>query len=97
MQRERSRAMPTVGIRQLRNKLSLYLKQVEQGKRIEVTNRGEVIALLVPAKLRKLDEKLLVLVEEGLASWTGGKPRGASQPVKGRGRSLSEIILEDRR
>lgn len=89
--------MPTVGIRQLRNKLSLYLKQVEEGKRIEVTNRGEVIALLVPAKQRKLDEKLLMLMEEGLASWTGGKPEGASHPVKGRGRPLSEIVLEDRR
>jgi len=89
--------MLAVGIRELRNKLSLYLKQVEEGKRIEVTNRGEVIALLVPAKGRKADKKLMALVEEGLASWTGGKPRGASHLVKGRGRPLSEIIIENRR
>jgi len=32
--------MAAVGIRELRNKLSLYLKQVEQGRWIEVTNRA---------------------------------------------------------
>lgn len=89
--------MPTVGIRELKNKLSFYLKQVQEGKRIEVTNRGELIALLIPAKKRKVDGALLALVEEGTASWSGGKPRGALHPVKGRGRPLSEIIVEDRR
>ncbi|GAG36343.1 unnamed protein product [marine sediment metagenome] len=89
--------MPTVGIRELRDKLSLYLKQVREGKRIEVTHRGEVIALLIPAKQRRVDKALLALVEEGIAAWAGGKPRGASHPVKGRGRPLSEIISEERR
>jgi prevent-host-death family protein len=88
--------MPAVGIRELKDRLSFYLKQVQEGKRIEVTNRGELIALLIPAR-RKVDKELLALVEEGIASWTGGKPRGASHPVKGRGRPLSELIIEDRR
>jgi|FaiFalDrversion2_1042247.scaffolds.fasta_scaffold10626_1 prevent-host-death family protein len=90
--------MITVGIRELRNRLSLYLKQVAEGQQIKVTNRGEVIALLIPAKGgKKIDKELIALVEEGLASWAGGKPQGASRPVKGRGRPLSEIIIEDRR
>lgn len=90
--------MATVGIRELRNRLSLYLKQVEEGKRIEITNRGEVIAMLIPAKGgKKIDKELIALVEEGVVSWAGGKPQGASQPVKGRGRPLSQIVLEDRR
>ena len=90
--------MAIVGIRELRNRLSRYLKQVEEGKRIEVTNRGEVIAILIPAKQKKkIDKELIALVEEGMASWIGGKPQGASQSVKGRGRPLSEIVIEDRR
>lgn len=89
--------MPTVGVRELRERLSLYLKQVREGKRIEVTHRGEVIALLVPAKRGGIDKALLALVEEGIAAWSGGKPKGASRPVKGRGRPLSELIVEDRR
>lgn len=87
----------TVGIRELRDKLSFYLRQVREGKQIEVTSRGEVIALLVPAKRGPVEKKLLALVEEGLASWNGGKPKGSARPVKGRGRPLSERILEERR
>ncbi len=89
--------MPRVGIRELRDKLSLYLTQVKEGKQIEITNRGEVIALLIPMKRKKVDKELLALVEERAASWTGGKPTGSPQPVKGRGRLLSELIIEDRR
>lgn len=86
-----------MGIRELKNGLSFYLKQVESGKQIEVTNRGEVIAPLIAAKRRKVDKEVLALVEEGMASWAGGKPSGSPRPVKGRGRPLSELILEDRR
>ena len=89
--------MAQVGIRELKNKLSLYLRRVERGERIEVTNRGEVIALLIPAKEGKVEKELLALVEEGIATWNGGKPKGASRPVEGRGRPLSELIVEDRR
>ena len=88
--------MITVGIRELKDKLSLYLKRVEQGAWVEVTNRGKVVALLIPARRRKAAEELLELVEEGLASWSGGKPQGSLQPVQVRGRLLSEMILEDR-
>ena len=89
--------MPSVGIRELRDKLSLYLTQVKEGKQIEITNRGEVIALLSPVKRRNLDKELLLLLEEGTASWAGGKPKGSSHPVKGHGRQLSELVIEDRR
>lgn len=88
--------MPSVGIRELRDKLSSYLTQVKEGKQIEITNRGEVIALLVPMERKKVNKELLALIEEGTASWAGGKPKGASCPVKGRGRPLSELISEDR-
>ena len=89
--------MPSVGIRELRDKLSLYLAQVKEGKKIEITNRGEVIALLTPMRRKKVDKELLSLVEEGIATWPGGKPSGTSRPVQGRGRPLSELIVEDRR
>jgi len=89
--------MSRVGIKELKNKLSAYLKRVESGERVEVTNRGEVIALLISAKRRKVNKEVLALVEEGTASWAGGKPLGSPRPVKGRGRPLSDVIIEDRR
>jgi prevent-host-death family protein len=86
-----------VGIRELKNRLSFYLKRVMSGERIEVTHWGKVIALLIPAKTNKPPTELLRLAEEGLASWDGGKPSGSSEPVKIRGQPLSELIFEDRR
>jgi prevent-host-death family protein len=42
--------MPKVGVRQLRNRLSQYVRQVRAGREIQVTNRGEVVAELVPPR-----------------------------------------------
>jgi len=89
--------MQKIGIRELRNKLSHYVNQVEEGKRYELTKRGEVIALLIPVQEEKMYKGLRALTEEGIAFWTGDKPKGASRPVKNRGRLLSEIIIQDRR
>ncbi len=40
--------MRSVGIRELRQQASKYLREVEQGETIEVTDRGRAVALLVP-------------------------------------------------
>ncbi len=37
-----------VGVRELRDRLSSYLARVQAGEQIEVTDRGQPIALLVP-------------------------------------------------
>jgi len=40
--------MTTVGVRDLKNKLSEYLRRVRRGESILVTDRGEVVAELLP-------------------------------------------------
>lgn len=40
--------MSRIGIRELRQKASEYLRRVEAGETIEVTDRGRPIALLTP-------------------------------------------------
>ena len=40
--------MRTVGVRDLKNKLSEYLRHVRLGERVLVTDRGEVVAELLP-------------------------------------------------
>lgn len=42
--------MEAVGIRELRQNLSVYLKKVEQGECFEVTDHGKPVALLSPRK-----------------------------------------------
>lgn len=40
--------MKTVGVRALKNNLSEYLRMANDGERLAVTNRGVVVARLVP-------------------------------------------------
>ncbi|HTW98927.1 MAG TPA: type II toxin-antitoxin system prevent-host-death family antitoxin, partial [Acidimicrobiales bacterium] len=40
--------MPSVGVRELRQRASELLRRVEQGEVIEITDRGRPVALLSP-------------------------------------------------
>jgi prevent-host-death family protein len=87
-----------VGVRKLRDGLSEYLARVKKGERIEVTQRGEAIALLLPLPTaNETANALLELVLRGAVSWSGGKPRGAERLLVVHGRPLSETVLEERR
>jgi prevent-host-death family protein len=87
----------TVGVRELKNRLSEFLRRVADGERITVTDRGRAIALLSPPEDTPETEKIARMVREGLARWGGGKPRGSSNPPKIRGRPISSTVLEERR
>jgi len=89
--------MKTAGIKDLKNRLSYYLREVKKGEKILVTDRDQVIATILPVERGEEDSELLSLVKEGFASWRGGKPTGSHRPVKIKGRTVSEIVLEDRR
>jgi antitoxin (DNA-binding transcriptional repressor) of toxin-antitoxin stability system len=76
--------MHAVGVRELKNRLSEYLRLVRAGERILVTDRGEVIAELGPPGeeplRRDLPPKLRELIRRGLA--TPAIPReGYTYPV----------------
>jgi len=63
--------MVTIGVRELRQNASLYLRKVEQGETFEVTDHGRPVARLVPVKAKgRLDElvaqgRLVPPIEEG--------------------------------
>ena len=46
--------MRAVGIRELKNRLSEYLRQVQNGERVLVTDRGRVIAELRDHSVRQV-------------------------------------------
>jgi len=89
--------MISAGIRDLKNGLSYYLRQVKKGEKILITERDQVIATILPVDRGKEDSRLLSLVKEGFATWKGGKPTGSRHPVKIKGKAVSDIVLEDRR
>ena len=89
--------MASVGVRELKNRLSEFLRRVADGERITVTDRGRPIALLGPPESTPDDDDIRRMVREGLATWGGGKPRGAPRPIRIRGKPISDTVREDRR
>lgn len=86
--------MVSVGIRELKEKLSGYLNRVRRGEEIVVTDRGNEIAMVVPISRERMT--VVRLVESGSAEWAGGKP-GGIKGIRPKGKAISKTILEERR
>ncbi len=86
--------MVSVGIKELKAKLSGYVDKVRHGQKIVVTDRGKEVALLIPVSRER--RAVRHLVESGRTAWTGGKP-GGIKGIRVKGKPLAKTILEDRR
>jgi prevent-host-death family protein len=86
-----------VGIRELKNNLSQYLDKVKRGDSLGITDRGKIIAYILPAEKSPNFEELIRMVREDKAAWRGGKPAGSVKRVEAIGRPVSEIVIEERR
>ena len=86
--------MTSIGIRELKEKLSGYIHRVRRGEEIVVTDRGKEVAMIMPVSRER--KAMMQLVRTSKAAWSGGKPAGV-RGVKVKGKSLADTILEDRR
>lgn len=94
--------MKTVGVRELKNRLSEYLRQVRAGEGVLVTDRGQVVAEFTPPGQGATDPSvppgLLALARRGLM--TIGAPPGADPypPMRRtrRRHSAAELLNEER-
>jgi prevent-host-death family protein len=89
--------MTHVGVRELRDNLSEYLRRVERGELLLITDRGRPIGELGPAAGRRAAERGRRLVRDGVATWSGGKPRGLANAPRLRSGLVSDAVIEDRR
>ena len=83
-----------VGIRELRQNLTKYLRRVQRGERLEVTERGRPVAVLAP--LDMTDSPLARLVSAGRVV----PPRGdllSILPPKGTTSTRTSDALRDER
>jgi len=95
--------MKTVGVRELKNRLSEYIRQVRAGETVLVTDRGEVVAELTPpghgTAVGDVPAALLALARRGLA--TLGAPGDASLypplPRKRRRKVTAAQLLDEER
>ena len=89
--------MENVGVRELKARLSMYLRRVARGERLLVTERGRPVAALSPVESGPSLEWAHAMVSAGHAGWSGGKPSGLPSRIKLRGTPTSQMVLEDRR
>lgn len=88
-----------VSVRDLKTHLSEWLGRVQAGEVVEVTSHRKPIARLTAIKQPdpSAANPLQKAIDAGLISWNGQKPN-LPPPVKlrGEGKLLSEIVIEDR-
>ncbi len=87
----------SVGVRDLKGRLSHHLRRAQSGVRLTITDRGKPIAVLSPMECAPSLDWAHKMVREGLATWSGGKPVGLARRIPMKGKPASQQILEDRR
>ena len=83
-----------VGVRELRQNLSVYLRRVEAGEALEVTDRGRTVAMLVP--LSKPTTVVERLIAAGRASNRQGDLAELGLPTDDVSSTLSDALARER-
>jgi prevent-host-death family protein len=88
--------MDRVGVRELRQNLSVYLRRVRRGEKLEVTERGRPVAVLQP--IAAADDPLARLEARGIPIRRGAGnladvPPGATVELD---RPLTDVLQESR-
>ncbi len=92
----------TVGVRELKNRLTHYLKAVRGGRRLVVTDRGKPVAVVMSVDVKtrneSIEERLATLASEGSISLPTA-PTGFQRhrAVKAKGKPASRMVIEERR
>lgn len=88
---------PRVNIRELKSRLSHYIRTVKQGVAVEVTERGTLVARIVPSAL-PAGGRMIALLETGSFKWNGRRLKVKAPRQKTKGKKLvADILIEDRR
>ena len=76
--------MRAVGLRELKARLSFYIRQVRAGRHVLVTYRGEVVAELSPPgeapETRGVPAALAAMARRGVVTLAPSRKKGAAKP-----------------
>jgi len=88
-----------VSVRDLKTHLSTWLARAQAGEVVEVTSHRKPIARITAVKSPEQGsaDPLQAAIEAGVVSWNGQKPVFPPPiKLKGQGKLISEIVIEDR-
>jgi len=94
-------AQALVSIRELKSRLSHYLRLTRKGESVVITDHGVPIGRIVPIAQdragRDLGGRLAAMRETGLAQWSGRKLRRRAPVAKLLGRkTVAQLLVQDR-
>lgn len=86
----------TVGVRELKERLSHYLRQVETGATVTITVHGKPVGQIVPIPPSR-EARLEEARRNGIIVWNGRKfsPKTPQVPTRGP-RTVADLLVEDR-
>lgn len=80
----------TVGVRELRNHLSAYLRRVKAGEVVTITEHGQEVGRIMPPEV-SVEARMMELVVAGIVDWNGEKLKPRIPSV----RNDSDVLLSD--
>ncbi len=85
-----------VNIRELKSRLSHYLRLAQAGESVEIMERGTPIGRIIPTALPVRD-RIEAMAQSGLLLWNKRKLRSMEPLARVRGkRTVAGLLVEDR-
>lgn len=84
-----------VSMQEFKSHLAQYVGHAQAGQVIELTSHRKVVARLIGVPSVP-NEGIGKLLASGRGTWHGGKPKGAQLQLSPEGKSMSDLVLEDR-
>ena len=85
-----------VGVRELKSRLSHYIREVKAGRSVVITERGRPVGRIVPIG-QPLEDRLEAMAQAGLILWSGKKLEPMAPVARVRGdRTVADLLVEDR-
>jgi prevent-host-death family protein len=86
----------TVNIRELKARLSHYLRLTKAGEAVVITERGVPIGRIVPTDA-PVDDRIEAMVRTGLLQWSRRRLLPASPVARSIGpRTVADVLVQDR-
>ena len=85
-----------VGVRELKSRLSHYLRQVKTGQSVIITERGRPVGRIVPVA-QGVDERLEAMAQAGLVQWSGKRLKPVKPVARVSGeRTVADLLVAER-
>lgn len=85
-----------VSIRELKSRLSHYLKLARSGEPVVITDRGVPVGRLVPIE-QDVEQRIAALRAARQLQWSGRRLAPRKPAVRiARGKSVAQLLVEDR-